>query len=247
MLRKLTSEGLLTDVYGPTNLRLKLDDIPLWRGDHVSVRQLVDDYAQYLYLQRLTDPEKVLPATVERGVGEMLWATETFAYAERWDDAEKRYVGLKGGQITAVPFDDAGVVVKPDIARRQMDADELEFTGGKTTTAGIENGRGSYATGAGTGDGTPTGGTGTIEQPRQRTIVLRRYHGSVDIDAVRAGRDAADITREIIQHLTSLPRANVRLTLEIEADLPEGAPEHVVRTVSENASALKFRDSGFEE
>ncbi len=53
--------------------------------------------------------------------------------------------------------------------------------------------------------------------------------------------------QEIVQHLTALPRAKVRLTLEIEADIPEGVPEKVVRDVSENASALKFRVSGFEE
>ena len=34
--------------------------------------------------------------------------------------------------------------------------------------------------------------------------------------------------------------------LEIEAELPEGAPEDVQRTVSENAGVLKFDSHGFE-
>ena len=72
-----------------------------------------------------------------------------------------------------------------------------------------------------------------------------RYYGAVDIDALRAGRDAGTIMQEIVQHLTALPRASVRLTLDIAADLPEGVPEHVERTVSENAKALKFRASEF--
>ena len=34
-------------------LRMELDRIPLWRGDHVAVKQLVEDFARYLYLPRL--------------------------------------------------------------------------------------------------------------------------------------------------------------------------------------------------
>jgi hypothetical protein len=37
-------------------------------------------------------------------------------------------------------------------------------------------------------------------------------------------------------HLAGLPGAQVTVTLEIQARLPEGAPEHVVRTVNENSS-----------
>jgi hypothetical protein len=37
------------------------------------------------------------------------------------------------------------------------------------------------------------------------------------------------------------------LTLEIEADLPDGAPDNTVRVVTENARTLKFKSQGFEE
>jgi hypothetical protein len=33
----------------------RVDRIPLWRGDHVPVKQLVEDFAKYLYLPRLRD------------------------------------------------------------------------------------------------------------------------------------------------------------------------------------------------
>ncbi len=36
------------------------------------------------------------------------------------------------------------------------------------------------------------------------------------------------------------------LTLEIEASIPAGAPEHVVRTVTQNGRDLKFTSGGFE-
>ena len=38
-----------------------------------------------------------------------------------------------------------------------------------------------------------------------------------------------------------------QVTLEIEAGIPNGAPEQVVRTVTENSRTLKFEVSGFEE
>ena len=40
---------------------------------------------------------------------------------------------------------------------------------------------------------------------------------------------------------------SIKVTLEIEAEIPDGAPEQVVRTVTENSRTLKFEDSGFEE
>jgi hypothetical protein len=39
-------------------------------------------------------------------------------------------------------------------------------------------------------------------------------------------------------------QAQVTLTLDIEAELPERAPENVVRTVPENARTLKFKSAG---
>ena len=41
--------------------------------------------------------------------------------------------------------------------------------------------------------------------------------------------------------------SNVRVTLEIEADIPSGAPDHIVRTVTENSRTLKFTNQGFEK
>ncbi len=68
----------------------------------------------------------------------------------------------------------------------------------------------------------------------------------MSLDATRAGRDAGRIADEVITHLAGLVGANVRVTLEIEADIPAGAPEQVVRTVTENSRTLKFSNAGFE-
>ena len=61
------------------------------------------------------------------------------------------------------------------------------------------------------------------------------------------GGDASRVAEEVIAHLTGLVGANVRITLAIEAELPSGAPEPVVRTVTENSRTLKFTSHGFEK
>ena len=39
----------------------------------------------------------------------------------------------------------------------------------------------------------------------------------------------------------------VTVTLHIEANVPTGAPDNVVRTVTENSRTLKFTTQGFEK
>jgi hypothetical protein len=51
----------------------------------------------------------------------------------------------------------------------------------------------------------------------------------------------------VVQHLAGLLDAKMKITLEIEAEIPSGAPENVVRTVTENCRTLKFDSQGFEE
>lgn len=60
------------------------------------------------------------------------------------------------------------------------------------------------------------------------------------------GRDTGRIADEVLTHLATLPNSRVKISIEIEVEMPEGAPEHVRRTVSENAQILKFETQGFE-
>jgi hypothetical protein len=46
--------------------------------------------------------------------------------------------------------------------------------------------------------------------------------------------------------LAGLVGATVTVTLEIEAEVPAGASDHVVRTVTKNGRTLKFTSQGFE-
>jgi predicted AAA+ superfamily ATPase len=226
--RRLRNEGLLITTYGATLLRRDLDRIPLWRGDHVEVRQLWDDYAQYLYLARLRDSEVLLRA-VQEGAQMLTWETDTFAYAEGFDEKAGRYLGLRTATTGSVTLEGHALVVKAAAARRQLEEDF------PPPPSPIKNGD---------DDVFPP----PPPPPPPPTPRLRRFHGSVTIgDPVRLTREAASISEAVVQHLAGLANAGVRITVEISADLPDGAPDAVVRTVTENCRTLRFSSFGFEE
>jgi hypothetical protein len=55
------------------------------------------------------------------------------------------------------------------------------------------------------------------------------------------------VAEEVIAHLAGAVGSEVTVTLEIEARLPDGASDQVVRTVTENARTLRFKSHGFEK
>ena len=88
--------------------------------------------------------------------------------------------------------------------------------------------------------------SGTGSTAPQKSRAPNAYVGSVELNPSRVGRDAGRIAEEVIQHLSTLPGADVRVTLEIHAKVDDDVPESTVRTVSENARTLKFSSSNFE-
>jgi len=255
--RKLRGEEALITDFAATRLRLELDRV-LWAGqDHLGLRTLREYLARYLYLPRLRDAD-VLLETVRRGMARSARDCETFAYAERWDEASGRYVGLVAGHAAPVVIDDYSVLVRPEAALRQLEADEarrreMDRQQGQEGPAAPYDHAGS--------DGKPANDEGRAYSSTSSsssdlrnsstdapTPALRRFHGTVMLnDPLRMGRDAGRIAEEIVQHLGAGLNATVRVTLEIDADLPDGAPEQVIYTVTENCRTLKFISHNFEE
>jgi predicted AAA+ superfamily ATPase len=231
--RKLRGEELLVTALAGTRLRMELDRVPLWRGDHVSVAQLVEDFAKYPYLPRLSGSD-VLAGAVRDGVQLLTWTQDTFAYADAFDEVSQRYRGLRVGQLVELIGKEAsGLVVKAERARRQLDEVQAQPGAG----GGVEAPQPG-----------PEGPPGPGSPPAPKAPALpRRYHGSVSLNPTRVGRDAAVIAEEILSHLVGLVGADVKVTLEIEATVVNGVPENVVRAVTENGKTLKFESQGFEK
>ncbi len=234
--KRLRSEELLVPALAGTRLRMELDRIPLWRGDDVAIKLLAEDFARYLYLPRLKNSQ-VLAAAVQDGLGLLLWQSESFAFADRFDEAAGRYRGLRCGQQVVGSVDSlGGVLVKPDVAVRQQAADAARRPGSSTG--------GETAEPPG-GEPVAPGDAPTPGKPVAR--IPNRFHGTVVVDPARVGRDAGRIADEVISHLVGLVGSEVTVTIEIDPRIPSGAPDNVVRTVTENSRTLKFTSQGFEE
>ncbi len=243
--KKLRNDELLVTSFAGTRLRMELDRVPLWRGDSVAVRQLAEDFARYVYLPRLAAPE-VLAGAVRSGLGLLTWNSESFAYADSYDEAKGRYVGLRCGESIPVGGSSlSGVLVRPEVAakQREVDAAGIPGPGGTSRLDGRDSNLGGGTTSP---DGeTPDPERGKVVPPPQAPP--KRFHGTVSLDATRAGRDAGKITDEVISHLAGITGSRVRVTLEIEAEIPGGASEEIVRIVTENSRALNFTSQGFEK
>ena len=216
--KKLKNDELLITSFAASRLRMELDKIPLWRGNHVAIKQLVDDFARYLYLPRLAEPGVLLNA-IREGLALITWEKDAFAYAESFDEAEGRYRGLRGGRQVPITDSDApGLLVKPEIARIQMDAER--------PVAPVTGLPGTDTAGGGGGSTSP-GGEGGVKPPHPvppEPPKPRRFHGTITLDPTRVGRDAGRIADEVISHLAGLVGSNVTVTLEIEAEIKSGAP-----------------------
>ncbi len=237
--KKLKNDELLLNGFAATRLRMELDRIPLWRGNHVAVKTLAEDFAKYIYLPRLKDSSVLLEA-VRDGVSLLTWQKEGFAIADSYDEAGQRYRGLRCGQVISL-FDatSSALLVKGDIARAQLDAEVLPPPPPPVP--------GPVPPGP-----TPPPGPGPFPPrpgptPTPGPVQPKRFHGTITLDTTRVGRDASKIAEEVIAHLSGLVGARVTITLEIEVDVPSGVPDNVVRTVTENARTLKFTSQGFEK
>jgi len=232
--KKLRNDESLVVNFAASRLRMEMDRVPLWRGNHVPIRQLVEDFGRYLYLPRLQTSTVLLNA-IRAGLALLTWERDAFAYAESFDESAGRYRGPRAGAQIEVAADDVGLLVLPEIARLQIDEETAQPVPGITSIV-------DPTSPAPTTVPSPTKPSGPTQQAKPK-----RYHGTVVLDPARVGRDAGRIADEVVTHLVGLVGSHVTVSLEIQAEIPTGAPENVVRTVTENSRTLKFGgNSGFE-
>lgn len=237
---KVRDDAQLIPEWSPILLKMELDNW-LWKEEsHISLKRVWECLATYLYLSRLRDSD-VLLATIQEGI-----KTKAFGYANSVDDTG-RYNGLQFGSASgSIYLEEPSVLVKPDAAAKQIEADATAETDNahpqppESTSIG-QGGRAPY-----TPSGEQTAGTETDTVPPQ-AVKPKRFYGTVNLNPIRAGRDAQQVIAEVVQHLTGLPGADVEVTMEIQAKVSDGVPDDVVRTVTENCRTLRFTVQSFEE
>lgn len=206
--------------------------------NHLDLKRLWDYLAQYLYLPRLRD-EKVLLQAIQDGVNALIW-TDNFAYATGWDEAKQRYLGLKAGanNPSIVSIDSQNLIVKPEIAQHQFEADEAAQQAKtvalpKTPTASETS--------------TSTGGYRPSEINTALPARPTRFYGAVKLDPLRLSRDVGQISEAVLQHLLGLVGAELEITIDITTTVSDGIPENVQRIVNENCRTLKFNSHEFDK
>lgn len=253
---KLKNDGLLNTVLGGQNLRQALDSW-LWKDKaHVQVGQLAEWFARYLYLSRIVN-RSVLYDSINNGLNQFLPGDDPFAYAAGFDEGTGRYVGLHmHGQLVV---ENTGLVVKREAAKRQQDADaaaaaavaagSVAETGGGVSGGGGQGGNpsvGGFVGGfsAFVSSGPQPGAPASVPEAKPQPNL---FVGSVRLDETRVAFHAGKINEEVLQHLSTLPGAEMEVRLEVQIRVPRGTPDDVVRTVSENARTMKFTTAVFEK
>jgi hypothetical protein len=173
-------------------------------------------------LPRLLDRE-VLVKAVQDGVGRL---DAPFAYATGKSE-EGHHTGLVFRELGTIYLDEKSLLVHPDHVVRPPEVEPIP-----TGKEDEEPGEGEKEPG---------------EEPTPPEKKVTRYYGRVVIDPQRANKDMALIVEEVVERLTSQIGCEVEITVEINADRPEGFDEGTVRTISENSNTLKFEHFGFEE
>ncbi len=216
---RLVSEEKL--IYGGIRVRMDLDNdrARLWseEGD-IEVNHLWSIYTRYPYMPRLAGFQ-VLAGAISDGTANLAWESETFAYAEaREGDTWK---GLKSGQ-QVVPAR-SGYLVHPDVVPPPP-ADPDPSTPHPAQAAASP--------------------TPSRQSPvsTQRRPSPGHFYACFDLDRVRGVRQLDDILANVTAHLGK----GVRITLEIQAESPEGFDDRIRRVVQENARQLGSRTAEFE-
>jgi predicted AAA+ superfamily ATPase len=210
-------------------------DTWLWKEqDYIQVKKVWEALTSYCYFYRLKNDD-ILLNTISQG----LESDEYFGYAVTIND-DGKFLGLfYGNQGEKNTPTLSGYLLKPSLAKAEL-TKKGHISIPQPSTPLIENG----------GEGRETFGGDQTKPPVPPTIptpVIQRFHGTVELDVSRVGRDAGQIAEEIIQHLSVIPGAKVTVTLEIDAHVSHGIPDKTMRIVNENCQTLKFRNHGFEE
>jgi predicted AAA+ superfamily ATPase len=231
--KRLGSDGDLSTRQAAVTIRLAIEKVPqIWQNGHVTLGSLWELYSRYPYMPRLRDRRVLDEGVVDQP---LLWKMEAFALASDFDEASGRYIGLWTRDDTGnpPPISDSLLIVRPDVAVAQLEADLSAPQSPEPAT-----------------DSDVT----FIEDPDNAGVFTRvdpvpaktRYYGTKMLGADRIAMDFKNVAEEVIAHLRS-EGTELTVRIEIEATNPTGFADDTIRTVSENANTLKFKDSGFED
>jgi uncharacterized protein len=236
---------LIITTWSPIHLRTKLKEL-YWKDGKAAAGAMAfwEDTLRYLYLPRLKNRDSLTQAIRTGAASSDFFGT---AYGQDGD----KYTGFHVGEGN-VQFDDTLLLIEPSAALEYQTnlkkAEEAAKAGSTGTAGGTSTGGGTTGGASGTGSttggeaGTGTsGGTGTTGGGTTTASKPKTFHGSIQIKPSAAKMHLVQVAEEIISLLAGDPNAALNITLEINADFPNGASDQMKRAVTENATSLGFK------
>ena len=223
---------LIISIWSPIHLRDTLKKL-YWKDgkDVVAAMAFWEDMQRYLYLPRLKDRHTLEQAIVKGAATKDFFGT---AYGQTGDDFE----GFKLGDAN-VQLDDTLLLIEAETAKQY----EVKFLAASTPNSGNPGGATSPSTitpGGRTLFDPPAATTG--HTPTTAAGKAKSFYGSVEVNPSTAKIRLVQLVEEIINHLASDSHADLKITVEINADFPNGASDQIKRAVSENAKSLGFKN-----
>ncbi len=231
--RVCVENELVITTWSPIHLRAKLNEL-YWKADRPAVGALAfwEDTMRYLYLPRLKT-RSVLEQAIVKGAG-----SQDF-FGTAYGQHDGNYDGFKLGDAN-VQLDDTLLLIEPASAKQYETLHApapVPTPDSSSTTPSLPG-----FTHVGPGGAQPPIGTPTpIGQPKSHTFI-----GTAEVNAATAKMRLVQIADEIISLLASDSQANVKVSLEITAEFPDGVSDQIKRAISENASSLNFKNKSWE-
>ena len=245
--RVLKENELLITEWAPIHLAKVLKDW-FWKEDikEASALNVWQQSCQQLYLPRLKD-DTTFQHTMTVGAE----SRDFFGFAQGKDDG--RYIGFTFGKRTSLFMDSSLLMIEPVTAaaylatelateveaqRAADDAARQKSTGTAPGTLGAggtqpraeDSAKSNY----------PAGGNAAAQ------VVKKQFYGSIELDAIQAKKQFADLVDEVILQFTARPGVKVKIAIEVQAESSTGFDDGLQRAVKENCNVLRFKNAEFE-
>ena len=237
--RVLTENELLITEWAPIHLAKVLRDW-FWKNDvkDVSALNVWQQSCQQLYLPRIKD-DTAFQNTMAMGTE----SKDFFGFAQGKED--DRYVGFSFDQRTSLILDADLLLIEPATAAEYAELlRAVDEAARAKSVRPVEYGPDDAVTPPRAKDAEPPGNafSGTTTKPS----IKKQFYGSIELDAIQAKKQFADLVDEVVLQFTSRPGVKVRIAIEIEAETAMGFDDNVQRAVKENCKVLRFKNAEFE-
>lgn len=225
---------LIITAWSPIHLRTKLKEL-YWKAEQPTVKAVDfwEDSQRYLYLPRLKNRSVLDQAIIKGASSRDFFGT---AYGQTGETFEGFQLGDPNIQI-----DSTLLLIEPGEAQRY--AAHLQNAVKETHPDPLVVVKPIDPLVV---PPIPPGVPPVITPPPVVSPRARAFYGSIAINPHSAKVPLVQLAEEIISVLAADPDANIKVTVEISADFPQGVSDSLKRAVSENATSLGFKSQSWE-